>query len=457
MTDDIVLPTLDVTAPLPAPATPKPPPIPLSTLAVPEVVSLLVDGKEFSGWKEIRVTRGMERAASDFDLGVSERWPISQPAPEPWRIRPGAACVLKVNGDTVLTGWVDSYRPKFTATSHDVRVTGRSKTGDFVDSSVVDPAAQFKGMTLEALARKLAEPFKIEVVAKVTGEPIPEVQLQQGETCFGLIERLSRLQEYLITDDPDGRLILTRAGNDRCSSTLKQGVNVAVAEAVYDDAHRFSDYMVKAQKPGDKTSDLNPGEGGEEPRAVPFIPGESAVLLEWRARRAAAPRAGGGGKGAKVLTQITGTVKDPGIHRYRPKVIVAETQASPADAAKRADWEMRRRVAKAHKATVTVVGWRQADRRLWTVNEMVPCEVDWLSLERDMLISEVTYTMGPEGQNTRMELTLPDAFLPDHFRKAVKPPGNSWQDLVKVVPGAPPTETPDPAHPPVQPPPEGHH
>jgi prophage tail gpP-like protein len=122
----------------------------------------------------------------------------------------------------------------------------------------------------------------------------------------------------------------------------------------------------------------------------------------------------------KTLTQITGTVRDEGVRRYRPHLIIAETQSDDAKAAKRADWEMRRRIAKAIKATITVNGWRQEDGRLWATNEMVWCDAPWLGLERELIIAETTFSYDDQGELTELSLTLPDAFLPDPKRKGKK-------------------------------------
>src|SRR4029077_8279201 len=97
------------------------------------------------------------------------------------------------------------------------------------------------------------------------------------------------------------------------------------------------------------------------------------------------------GKGSKVLSQISGGVKDPEITRYRLKVIVAESQADAAEATKRADWECRRRIGKSIELQITVVGWRQADGRLWKTNEMVRITAPWLSIDRELVIGEVAF------------------------------------------------------------------
>ncbi|MCL2429535.1 MAG: phage tail protein, partial [Alphaproteobacteria bacterium] len=89
------------------------------------VLSLLINDERFYGWTSIRVTRGLERAAADFALGVSHV--------EPWPIYPGAACKVFIDNDLVITGWVDTFRPSVSATEHRIECTGRSKTCDFVD------------------------------------------------------------------------------------------------------------------------------------------------------------------------------------------------------------------------------------------------------------------------------------------------------------------------------------
>jgi prophage tail gpP-like protein len=203
---------------------------------------LLVSGEVYSGWKSLRVTRGLERATADFDLSVSERWSLEENI---WQIQPGESCEIRFEDELVLTGYVDAYRPSYDANSHEVRLSGRSKTCDFVDSSVMVDGGQFKGMTVGAIARTLAQPFGIEVVVEQEGPPEPEVQVQQGETCFALVERLSRLQELLVTDDALGRLVLTRAGSGQASTALHHGVNILSANANLDNSQRFSEYVVK--------------------------------------------------------------------------------------------------------------------------------------------------------------------------------------------------------------------
>lgn len=427
--------------------------------------TLMIDGERYHGWKSIRVTRSLERAAADFALSVS--------AVEPWPVYTGAECQVFIDDDLLVSGWVDAYRPGCTSSEHRIEITGRSKTCDFVDSSVTIDGGQLKGLTVREIAEVLAAPFKLKVVAEEEGEPVPEVQVQQSETCFALVEKLARLQELLVTDDAEGNLVLTRAGNKQADTALVFGENVKEAQADLDDSKRFSDYIVKAQRPGNRTKDDKWAQGKDPWAGVD--PGETSYAADnWRAawrqqmrlvQQNARRRAlrlddddwdfsedgedgefGDGSdtemdRGANVINQIVGTARDPGITRYRPKVIVAEAQADDDNAEKRADWELRRRIGQSVKARITVNGWRQDGGALWTPNLMVYVNVPWLGLDRELIIGDVEFTIDNGGEIAHLGLTLPDAFLPEKMRqtktkkaaaggKGKKGKGDHWTSAV---------------------------
>jgi prophage tail gpP-like protein len=388
---------------------------------------LRVGGEIYSGWKSLTVVRGLEQATSTFDLSVSEKWPLLETA-KAWQIMPGNAAEIYLDDELLLTGYVDAYNPGYSATGHEIGCSGRSKTCDFVDSSITQTDGQFKKMTPGQIARMLAAPFGIEVVSDYDGEPVPDAQAEQGETCFAIVERLSRLQEILITDDQYGRLVLTRAGAGQCSTVLEQGVNILEASATHDDSERFSDYIVKAQRPGStRTKD-------DWSHIQPIPPGVSPGARFAMERRAGAAK----GTKPKTLTQIIGQTRDEGITRYRAHVIVAEAQADGADAQKRADWEMRRRLARSKEAQVTVNGWRQRDGRLWQQNENVYILSPWLDLAEPLLISEVEFSYSDAGEVVTLTLVLPDTFLPEPKRKTKADAkkkaggdGGTWAHIIK--------------------------
>jgi prophage tail gpP-like protein len=73
-----------------------------------DTVSLTVNGKVISGWDTVRVTRGIERFPSDFDIGLMDYYPGSE---EKQIVQDGYSCIVKFGSDLVITGYVDDWSP----------------------------------------------------------------------------------------------------------------------------------------------------------------------------------------------------------------------------------------------------------------------------------------------------------------------------------------------------------
>lgn len=66
-------------------------------------VTLTVNGSSISGWKSVRITRGMERIPADFDISMTERFPNTTSVV----VMEGDPCIVKIGVDAVITGYVD--------------------------------------------------------------------------------------------------------------------------------------------------------------------------------------------------------------------------------------------------------------------------------------------------------------------------------------------------------------
>ena len=352
--------------------------------------TLRIGGVDYTGWREISVRRGLEHAAAQFEANVSERT-TGQPF-EPWVLRPGAPCSILLDGELVITGFIDTYAPSFDANTHDVTVSGRSRTADFVDGASIVAGGQFKQLSLLEIALRLAAPFGIAVDALAAiGGPLADVQIQQGETCYAVLERLCRMQGLLVCDGPGGILTLARVGSRRAAGALIQGDNILSASATLDASQRFSEYTVKGQRPNQDDRE----DGGDA----------TAPLGGLRQTQAS-----GGPAGPSVRACI-GAVADAFLGRYKPWLLTAETIADDAQCRRRAEWEARRRAGHATRATVTVAGWRQLPGGpLWDTNLLVPVIAPWLGINRELLIAAVAFQKGESGSTTTLELTLPDAY-----------------------------------------------
>ena len=82
---------------------------------------------------------------------------------------------------------------------------------------------------------------------------------------------------------------------------------------------------------------------------------------------------------------------------------------------------------KAMTVTYVVQGWRQSNGQLWRHNMITRVIDPIIGLDRDMLISRITYTLSEQGTITKLELGPPESFEPEpkdpHSKRKVKKGG----------------------------------
>lgn len=342
-------------------------------------LTLIVGGRKLSGWTSIRVTRGIERCPSDFDVLMTELYPGDVSS---FVIQPGDACLVMLGADLVITGYVDRLELSFNSGQHAVRVVGRSKCADLVDCDAEWPGGQITGSSVLEIARKLALPYGVSnnggdalpltVSSDVTDAdpPIQQFNLMLGEKAFGIIERLCRYAALLAYDDAAGNLFLTRVGSVSAASGFTQGKNVQSASMQYSMDQRYSEVLAFIQNL-DTFSDA--GEDGN----------------------------------------LIATVTDPNVPRHRRKVLIAENGDSGFEVLKkRADWEVARRSGRSRRLQLVTDGWRDTAGKLYQPNTLVPVDFPALKLEPSTwLISEVTYKRDlTSGTTCELVIMPPTAF-----------------------------------------------
>lgn len=323
-----------------------------------------------SGWTEVRITRGIERMPSDFSIAMTEHFP----GVDDIVALPGMKCVVTIDGDTVVTGYVDRVINGIGPGQHAVHIVGRGYCQDLVDCSAVWSGGVFQNLDALAIAQHVADPFKIKVVADDdVGDVFPVVCMLPGESPFSLINKICRLRALLCYENELGQLVLARAGSEGDAGGLKEGANVENATFAMSMDQRYSDYTVIQQ-------------------------------------------------GAAFMADMIGnqpldvyTFKDPLVPRFRPKYLVPEYgDANYSVAEAKARWEMNRRLGRGTLLSARVDDWRDANGDLWTPNTLAPLEMPTLKApDVSWLIGEVTYTLGLEGRHADLLIMPPEAFQPE--------------------------------------------
>lgn len=348
-----------------------------------DVVTLKISNKLYSGWLGFTVTLGIETLANQFSLQLTDNW-VDQK--QLWPIVPGDKAEIILGGEVLISGYIDEVSPKIDATSRGLQVTGRDKAGDLVDCSAA--GSEFNNMTIDAMAKILAKPFGIKF-NKLTsvGKAFHKITLSQGETVFEVLDKRARARGVLLVSNANGEVDIMKPGTIKATTALVEGKNILSASAKYDAKDRFSKYVVKSQV----VEIDEEGTGGFE---------------------------------------VMGSAKDEGVLRYRPLILQAETQAETVNASARAQYEATVRAAKSATMTVNVKGFRQADGTLWKPNRLVSITAPSIGVpeQRDMLITQVTYSLDDSGTVCTLDLKRKDAYLSD---ASIKVKNDPWAALYK--------------------------
>ncbi|MEM7522168.1 MAG: phage baseplate assembly protein [Pseudomonadota bacterium] len=339
-------------------------------------------GRLYTGWSAVSVERGVSRAASSFSVAVSRTHPDVGAVQA---FRPGDPVVVSIGDpdgarERILTGSIDRPTSDLSSTDHPIGLEGRSRTKDLIDCWRIDPPYQIRGR-LEDIAAELCRPFGIAVETRVsTGQDIPDFRMEQGDKVWPAIEELCRLRTVFGRDTPAGDLALDRPGRRGADGALiLYGTGGAddrrntIKSAAFDsdEGERFSPVVVRAQ--GVRSAD-NFGRNANE---------------------------------------VTAQALDPGVGRYRPRLVRPDRQMTTAQAQAYADWEVARAFGLSQTLTVVVDGWRQPGGALWDAGLTIPVDIDALNVRGDWVSESVDWSVDDAGGSiTTLTLRRPEAFEP---------------------------------------------
>lgn len=333
-------------------------------------VTLKINDTLYGGWKQVSVTTSIENLSGTFQLSVSDKWAGQTDVAV---IKPTDSCELSIDGQVIITGYVDRVYISLDGGNHTITVNGRDKTADLIDCSVVGGTGQFKNLTLVQIIERICDPFGITVSSDVNvGDVFKTFNIEQGASAYDSIQKICQARACLAMSDGAGGLLITRAGSAQNATPLVQGVNILTGTAEYDYSYRYSQYICKGQLQG--------------------IDGDSADVIA--------------GNTAKSF--------DDGLGRYRPLVVIFDGQATPQNCQTRADWERNTRKGRSRRFTISVAGWLQPiSGKLWALNQQITLKSDVLGVFDKLLIASVSFDLSDGGEITTLELTSPDAYLTD--------------------------------------------
>lgn len=345
-----------------------------------DTCELYVNGTGHKGWQEVSIVRSLEQFAHTFDLSFVEQWSALK---DPIPIREGDECSVKLNGKTVITGFVVDAAIDEDAQSHNFSVSGFSRTGDLVECSAIHGKGSWKNATLKQIAEDLCNPFLVKVVVDSAlgdmGGPFKHFAIEDGEMVFDTLERACRMRGIIMTTTLKGDLRFTAIAAKRTKTVIEYGVNAMHVGRSGSWRQRFSDYTLKAQSAGG-----------------PDLYGRDASQMKF-------------------------TIKDADVTRYRPLIVKAEV--APGGIAKkleaRATWERNIRAGRAVRLSYVVQGWENAEG-VWEPNTLTRVKDPRMQVDSNFLIISTQAVRGLGGTATAIELADPKSMTIEPLTKQPK-------------------------------------
>ena len=322
--------------------------------ALPEYVTLSVDGYVLMGWQEVEVERSAQHGAIAFTLKATNP-SFSAPAKAlrrgkavEIRTSPDEGAARRGGGDLLCAGAIDTYHAVIgEGGNKDVTLSGRSKGRDAIDCPPIKhKTGRFENKTLLEIAKELDE-FGIGFTTDQQLDKIPMVQRHPLETMFATVEREARRAGLLLAAQPDGKIALTRANTKRHAGAL-----------------------VETQSPV-RSWDIN---------IAPHMK-RSPVVVRGQKRL---------GTGKDNLRQEYQDKGDAEVG-HRPHLVIPEGDYSFKDLQKRAKWERLRAAGHGISVGVCVSRWRDDNGELWDPGRLMPIQVPSEDINQDLTLSSAKF------------------------------------------------------------------
>lgn len=351
-------------------------------------MELEVNNIRYSRFTEATATISLDSLASGFSFSAVSVDGLPLP------FKGGEPCKVIVDGDAVLSGFIETVEVDYDSSSHNIKIKGRSATGDLVDSSldakdytapvtllkIIETVISEVGLSIGAIDNSSIAPFN---------DAEDKIASAVGENAFSFIERLARKRQVLLTSDSDSNVVITRSEPTSIDATLRNTVptrgttfftskapstnNIISANVRYDNTQRFRKYTVK--------SSLNTSLGFASKTKISDIVDQNR------------------------------TIEDKDIRESRKLVIVAEKSSSNDQCKERATWEANIRKTRSQIYTAVVQGYRSDSGVLWSVNNLVSIVDEFSDINAQMLINSVKFMFSAaEGSRTEIGFVPKDSY-----------------------------------------------
>ena len=342
-------------------------------------IEIEVSGERYTQFTSAVVSLRLDALSNTFDFQATSQ------NGEPLPFVGGEACKIIIDGENVLTGFIEIVEVNYSSNSHDISIVGRDKTGDFLDSTLDNISDINAPITLkEIIERVISElSLNIEVIDNLNPESFNQaediISPEPGQNAFSFIEQYSRKRQALLSSNGDGNIVITQSSGNFIDAPLRHVIgsndnNIINGNVSYDTTGRYNIYKFR--------SSLN------------------TVALNFA--------------GATPISSVVdqkGEIRDDEIRIGRQLILISEEAFSDSQNETRSQWEANIRRSRGRVYSVVVDGFRNATQALWNVNTVVSVIDDFSRIDARMLINTVTFNFDLDsGSTTTLGLVDENAY-----------------------------------------------
>lgn len=355
------------------------------------MIEVFSNGMKFDAWTSVGITRSLGNIAAGFNLRLMNHDANGQRV----RLFSGDLVEIDIDGVGAVKGFVGPLSVGFDDGSADLSVRGYEITCDLVDCCATSQM-EWLDKSADRIIADICREFGVNFYNPYGvdfGAAIKNFSVDPGTRALDAISKLCRQRGFLPCSNGMGKVFVVKPSDCPRGPKLEEGVNMFSASAGYNANALYSDYYVY----------------------------------------------GTGDAKKKIMAHKS----DPTV-RNRPLVIVDSDAIDKDTVEARAAWEMSIRRAKSISFNVFVKGWRRDDVHLWEPGLICSIVSPTLFVDDpvDMIVSQVDYDWGSDGESTNLTLVPVDSYEPEPeaqkpqkvSSKKQKTP-NVWAQISKAVHG----------------------
>lgn len=352
-----------------------------------EKISIVLDGTEYDGFTSISVTQSFLSICRGFQATVS----VDNTFNEQYPIKLNQQCIIKVNNQKVLTGYVEKLSTHQDTQTRHIRIQGRDLLADLIDSTIDGSVIQpFTGsIYFDDLCRQVITKLglSVETILDASDRPVFSkddfITPDTGMSFYSYLDKYAAKVQLYLNSDELGNLLIRRSDNaNTVNNFLSLQINnsqnnILSSESHYDTTTLFNQYRCHSQQQqlNAFTSLIKTPKDYED-----------------------------------QITAVIGVATNPNIRRSRIYNFIANASMNRQTAQNRAIWSSNYHNSRYMCYRCKIEGYTYNGNDLWKPNLRVPIIDEIASINATLLTAAVTFNFSVDEISTELHFVLPDSF-----------------------------------------------